>query len=292
MMNPPLVYVIILAWNQREDTQVCLGAVLQSTYPNFRALVVDNGSSDGTASAVRALFPQVEVVAEPFNRGFAAGANIGLNYAWRRGADYGLLLNNDAVVDSKMLAELMELRGPDVALLSPVVYHASRPEIIQASGGRRSRWTLEQIDDLCGWRAPDSWPAAVERDFLPGTAVLCSKAALAAIGGFDERFFMYYEDNDLSLRARRAGYRLLLVTGARVWHKSSVSSGGPSAPGARYARAKGSTQFFRKHVRGLQWLIVVPFRLGSAIKTTIRLLCRGEFAATSAYWQGLYDGLR
>jgi GT2 family glycosyltransferase len=114
---------------------------------------------------------------------------------------------------------------------------------------------------------------------------------LTEVGLFDERFFMYYEDFDLSLRAHQAGFKILLSPQAKVWHKVAVSSGGSDSPNERYWMARSSVLFFHKHVRGLRWLIVLPYRTGSAVKTVLRLMLRGRAESALAYLRGLRDGL-
>ncbi|MBA3531642.1 MAG: glycosyltransferase family 2 protein [Ardenticatenales bacterium] len=141
-------------------------------------------------------------------------------------------------------------------------------------------------------RAQPLPPAPVDKDLLTSCALLFSRAALLDIGLFDEQFFLYYEDNDWSLRACQRGWRLRLAPTAWLWHKESQSSGGLGSTGERYHMGKASVQFFRKHVRGTQWLTVFPYRLGSAFKTTLRLAQQGRLVAARAYWRGLWDGLR
>jgi hypothetical protein len=132
---------------------------------------------------------------------------------------------------------------------------------------------------------------ALELDLVPFCGVLLSRTALEQVGMLDERFFMYYEDMDYSLRLRQAGLRILFVPAASMWHKVSLSSGGRDSPNERYWMARSSVQYFRKHVRGWRWLVVTPYRLGSAIKTVARLLIRGHHRSAQAYLCGLRDGL-
>ena len=94
------------------------------------------------------------------------------------------------------------------------------------------------------------------------------------------------------LRARRTGYRLLLVPQAQMWHKVSASGGGADSPRERYLMARNSVRYFRKHVTGARWLAVIPWRLGSAIKTVVRLILRRNGEAAAAYLRGLKDGLQ
>lgn len=291
-MNTPLVYVVILAWNQCADTMACVASLLVSTYQPLCIMVCDNGSTDGTSAALRAAYPQITILELGCNRGFAAGANAGLLQALATGADYILLINNDTLVAPMMIERLLASVPPGVGIIAPLIYYANTPDIIWSAGGQRSRWTLEQLNDLRGRRDTGDWPERLERDFVPGCAMLIPRAVLETVGLFDERFFMYYEDNDLCLRIRHANYRILLVPRAHMWHKVAASSGGSDSPAERYAMARSSVIFFRKHVRGWRWSVVGLFRLGSAVKTTARLLWRGRSAAALAYWRGLRDGWR
>lgn len=291
-VSTPRVAVVTLTWNRRDYTLACLDSLFRSTYAPLHVLVCDNGSTDGTPDAVRAAYPEAEVLELGRNMGFAAGANAGLRHAFAAGAEQVLLLNNDTTVDANMIAALVQASAPDIAIVAPLIFYAAEPDIIWSAGGMRNRWTLEQVGDLRGQHNTTAWPATVERDFVPGCAMLLSRDALSDVGLFDERFFMYYEDNDLCLRARAAGYRIVLVPGAHMWHKVAASSGGLDSPAERYGMARSSVQFFRKHVRNARWAVVAPYRLGSAVKTTARLLAGRNPQATTAYWRGLRDGWR
>jgi GT2 family glycosyltransferase len=107
----------------------------------------------------------------------------------------------------------------------------------------------------------------------------------------DEDFFVYHEEHDYCYRVGRAGYHLLLEPRAKVWHKVSLSSGGSDSSGARYWMAKNIWFFFRKHAAWWQWFFIIPWRAGSAFKTTVRLSRQRHWKALRAYWRGLRDGL-
>jgi GT2 family glycosyltransferase len=284
------VCAVVLNWNRREDTLACIASLLQSSYEPLRVLVCDNGSTDDTPAAVRTQFPSVEVLELGRNLGFAAGMNAGIRHALAAGAEQVLLLNNDTIVDQLMVERLVDHTVGDIGLIAPLIFYASQPDLIWSAGGLYSRWTLEQTHTLRGQRDRTDWPLVIERDFVPGCAVLLSRAMLEVVGLFDERFFMYYEDSDLCLRIQRAGFRLLLVPSARMWHKVAASSGGADSTAERYHMARSSVLFFRKHVGHWRWAIVAPYRLGSALKTFARLLARGRGVAAGAYWRGLRDG--
>jgi len=292
--TPPLVYVITLTWNRLQDTIDCLASLAQLTYPNYRVLVVDNGSHDGTPDAIRELFPEAELLVNERNEGFQGGFNLGILLALKRGARFVMLINNDTIVQANLLDELMAYAGtPGVGMLAPKIYYFAEPDRIWSVGGDCHPITFEvthkgdnQLD--CG-----QWDQVIERDFVAGCAILMTVALLERIGLFDTGYHpAYYEDADLCVRARQAGFHLLLVPSARMWHKVASSSGGMDSPYERYLMARHSVRYFRKYVRGWKWLIVVPFRLGSALKTTVRLARQKRFESISAYWRGLCDGWR
>jgi len=291
MLSSPLVYAVIPNWNRREDTLACLNSLRGLDYPNLRLIVVDNGSSDGTAAAVARLFPDVELIVHADNRGFAAGCNAGIRQALARNADFVFLINNDTHLDPAALKNMLALTGPAVGMIAPKIYYAADPTRIWSVGGRRHSLTIEKTGDGRGQRDEGQWDCVMERDYLMGCALLLSRQCLMTVGLFDERFFMYYEDSDLSLRARQAGFKLLLAPQAKVWHHVALSSGGSDSPGERYWMARSSMLFFSKHVRGLRWLIVLPYRSASAIKTVLRLVWRSKAASAWAYLRGLRDGV-
>ncbi len=288
--DAPLVYVITVNWNNAPDTLECLETLVQLTYPNYRLLVVDNGSTDGSAERIAQAFPQAEHLRLPKNQGFAGGFNAGIRYALARNAAYTLLLNNDTLAAPNLLEHLVDACAPpDVGATAPLIFYADERMKIWSAGSERNQWTLE-LSDNHGRNKHFEHPT--DREFLSGCGLLLKAEVIKAVGLFDEGFFLYYEDSDYSLRLRRAGFRLLVVPQAHLWHKVSRSSQGSNSPNERYWMARSSIRFFRKHGRGLQWLAIIPWRIGSAIKVSLRLIWHGNFPAVRAYWCGLKDGLQ
>jgi GT2 family glycosyltransferase len=288
----PLVAIVTLNWNRPDDTLECLGCAAAQTYPHTAIVVVDNGSADDSVARIGAAFPSAVIVRNERNLGFAAGANRGIARALELGAEYVFLVNNDTTFAPDVVAQLLRLAAPDVGAVVPAIFYAAAPERPWSLGGRRHPLTLEKSGDTPAALAAARAAGSLDRDYVVGCGILLSRPMLQRVGMFDERFFMYYEDMDFSLRTRAAGYRIVLAPAARMWHKVAVSSGGSDSPNERYWMARGSVLFFRKHVRGLRWCIVIPYRAGSALKTLLRLLVRGRRASALAYLRGLRDGLR
>lgn len=136
-MKEKLVYLIVLNWNGWKDTVECIDSCLKLTYTNFRILIVDNGSTDNSESILRECFPSVEFIQTGENLGFAGGNNVGIRYALEQGAVYVWLLNNDTVVDSKALDELLKVAESDdkIGIVGSKIYYYDKPDILWFAGG-------------------------------------------------------------------------------------------------------------------------------------------------------------
>ncbi len=286
------VRVVVLNWNRREDTLACLASLYKSHYNPLSITVVDNGSTDGSQQAIQEHYPQVNQISLSENIGFAAGINAGLRYALDDGADYVLALNNDTIVDPDCISTLLDHAEPDYGILAPLILYYDRPDTIWAAGGKTHPLILERHDPWAGRPDPGYWPDKIEQDFVTGCAMLLSRQFLMAAGVFDEGFRLYYEDSDLCLRARQAGYKIATIPFARIQHKVATSSGGSDSPNERYWMARSSVRYFAKHARGLQIPAVLFWRSGSAIRTSWRLVNARNWQALKAYWRGLWHGLQ
>ena len=125
MNKSPLIYIIVLNYNRKDDTLDCLSSLFRMDYPNFKVLMVDNASSDGTSDAVRRQYPQAEVLQNEKNLMYAGGNNAGIEFALEHGADWVLLLNNDTVVDERLLSEMVDAASahPEAGVLGPMIYY-------------------------------------------------------------------------------------------------------------------------------------------------------------------------
>lgn len=291
----PAVAIIILTWNRRDVTLKCLRSLRELTYPNCEVIVVDNASSDDTVAYVRQNFPSVTLIENEKNLGFAAGCNVGIRRALAKGADYIFLLNNDTIVPRDLLHRMLasaEDAPDEVAVFSPMLYYLDEPDVLWFSGSSRHWLTLEVMGfGPLGPRRDFSQRQNVNVDYIFGTAMLLRASALRRVGLFDEDFFLYYEDMDLCLRMKRAGYDLHIVPEAQVGHQVSASTREMSAT-RYYHKARSSVIFFRKHTGWIRRAFVVPYRLGSALRTLGRLLLRRQVGTSRAFLRGLWDGLR
>jgi GT2 family glycosyltransferase len=246
-MNEKLAYVIILNWNGGKDTAACVESCRKLTYPNFRILIVDNGSTDGSERMLRERFPDIAVLQTGRNLGFAGGNNAGIRRALADHAEYIWLLNNDTVVDPAALTELVKVvEGSDrVGMAGSKIYFFDRPDELWYAGGWLRFW-----NGTCGHRgqrAKDQgqYDDIAETEYVTGCSLLVPARVVRDVGLMDERFFLLFEETDWNLRVKKQGYRLLYVPTSKVWHKVSASLGGES-PLYHYYVARNSLLFIAR----------------------------------------------
>jgi len=291
----PLVFVVVLSWNGRENTLACLRSLRAVTYEALRVVVVDNGSIDGTAEAVRAEFPEAELVLYEQNLGFAGGANAGMRRGLELGAEHVLLLNNDTEIEPGFLEPLVDeaARRPDAAALCSKILFLDPPDRIWWAGADYDpRRGHQRRPRGHGERDGPPYSELEETDRACGAAMLVPRPVLERVGGFDEDLFAYYEDAEWSVRARGSGLRIFVVPTSRVWHRVSAASGGASSPRTLYFGARNAMVVAERHapfgpVR-TWWrrAVILAAHLAQALRG------RAGAAGLAAAWRGWRDGLR
>jgi len=290
---PPRVAAIVLAYNGREVTLQALRSLRRMTYPSFDLVVVDNGSTDGSAAAIGGAFPEVALLRAEANLGAAGGANLGIRWALERGYDYLLLLNNDIEVDPRMLEELVAAAEGDsrIGAVGPKAYYHGDPERIWSAGGRirfREAVTRERGQ---GEIDRGQYDRDVEVDYLNGCAVLVRRRAFEEVGLWDPLFHLAVEDADWCLRARRAGYRCLYAHRARLWHMVSHTTG-PYRAAKTYQTGRSTAIFVRRHAGLAQWASFLLFYAAAFPAAYLRELPRRNQGAAVAKLRGVLAGFR
>lgn len=251
MMDAPRVALIILNWNGRDDVLNCVATLPRLTYPNYVATVVDNASADGSVAALRERFPQQRVLVMEKNLGFCGGNNRGIQDALAGGAQYVLLLNNDTEMHPELVTELVCVAVDD-ARIGAVGAKNLRLENPAEIWGAYGELTYgKELVRVIGKGELDGPAYRVVRDvdWVIGNGLLMSRAAIDAVGGFDEGFFGYHEDVDWCTRARERGFRMVFNGNAVVFHKGFGASD-PRRPipfPVLYFLGRNGIYFARKH---------------------------------------------
>jgi len=277
------IFVVILNWNRPDDTIKCLESVYKLSVAGFQLLVVvvDNGSTDDSIDRIQKskVIKQklkFEIIRNRENLGFAGGNNVGLRHALDNGADYVLVLNNDTRVDPDLLIQMIEVakKYPELGIASPKIYFEEgfefhKKRYIKSDLGNILWYAGGEIDwdNVYGkTRGVDEvdkrqYDKIEETDFGTGTCMLINVKALERVGLFGEKYFMYFEDVDLSVRMKKKGWKVIYVPRARLWHKVAQSSRIGSNLndyyitrnrllfGYRYARIRTKLALFRESMR-------------------------------------------
>ena len=278
--SPARVGVVILNWNGCEVLLECLHSLARVNFPAVDIVVVDNGSKDASAETVTAEFPGVMLIRNPENLGFCAANNQGVRLALERNNDFVLILNNDTMLHPDCISRLVARAQsePQIAAVSPKIYFWQPSQRIWFAGGTFNFWT--GCNGHVGYRKREKrkWNIARRIDFICACAMLVSRQAWQEIGGFDELLFRSAEDVDWSLRARRAGYRLLYEPEAVIWHRESfdiLRNEGRARQLYFYTRNQLAVMW--KHARWRHWLTFLPCFVARSVKRTLSAACRRDW---------------
>lgn len=278
------IAIIILNWNQIDLTLACLKSVFHSRTDGkieIEAIVIDNGSTDdskkrlkeiqekrnlsrqrrGEIKISRSKFPNLKVIFNKENLGFAGGNNVGIRYALKKGADFIFILNNDTEIKDDCILNLWQtfLEEEKIGIVSPKIYYAPGFEfhkkryqkkdlgrVIWYAGGKID-WDnvlgrhlgVDEVDQ-------GQYEKKEENEFATGCAFMAKRAVFEDVGLFDERFFLYLEDLDFSYRVVKVGFKLVFNPQAIVWHKNAGSSSAGSALQTYYF-TRNRLLFSQKH---------------------------------------------
>ena len=284
--------VVIVHWQDAGETLACVDSL--AAEPPDHIVVVDNGSHEPVGDLLARRASQVDVVRLSENRGFAGGANVGMERALARGADVVLLLNNDArLYAGAQAAARAALDGdPRVAVVGARVVTREDPARLWLAWGdvtyRQSLVALRGADELDG----PGWRTARDVAWVAGCAMWFRAEALRALGLLDETFFAYHEEVDWCARARERGWRVLYWPDAVVTHTGRGSHGNPRSIRVRkYFAARNTILFARKHARPLEWAKLAAFL---AVMLPLELAYRavtGGAAETRLKLEGIRDAL-
>ena len=295
-MNYPKVSIIILNWNGLEDTIECLESLKKITYPNYEVIIVDNGSEGNDAQVLRQRFGDfIHLIENDKNYGFAEGNNIGMRYAFQNlNPEYLLLLNNDTVVSPHFLTELVEVakNDGDIGIVGPKICYYHEPQTINSAGGVLLRRIGQPF--AIGLHRTDNgrYDILKEVDFIAGCALLIGTKVINRIGLLDPDYFAYAEDLDWCVRAKKAGYRIMFVPRAKIWHKGS-STLGLMSPAYMYLSARSRVIFVKKNATILDFvfLFVPYFIVIRIIRPLFLLSIQRKGNAIKALFAGTSDGL-
>ncbi len=220
------VSVVILNYKVKDQAVKCVKSVQKSTYGNVDIIVVDNNSGDGLEKELEKL-PDILFIQSGKNLGYTGGNNIGIKKALERDADYVFILNPDTTIEEDAIGNLVATAELEKAgIVGPKILFADdKKDTIWYAGG-----ILDLANVLGKHRGVDEkdkkqYDTIEETEFVTGGAIFVRRDVFEKIGFFDDRYFMYLEDVDFCYRAKKAGFKVLYVPTAEVFHKNAQSAG-------------------------------------------------------------------
>ncbi len=235
------IFVVILNWNGIKDTLECLKSIrkLQITNYKLQTIVVDNGSTDNSVAQLKKQ-KGITLLENEENLGFAGGNNVGMKYARENDADFVLILNNDTLVSEDLIVHLVEAaeKNKKAGILSPKIYFEKGYEYHKDQyRGTELGKVIWYVGGVMDWKNVlgsnygvddvdvGQYQETRDIDFATGACMFIRRGVIEEVGYFDEKYFLYLEDADYSQRAKNAGWKVVFVPKAHIWHKVSQSSG-------------------------------------------------------------------
>ena len=222
----PRVLIIIVNWNGRDDLLELLASIKNLNYPkdNYKIMVIDNGSSDGSQTAISQSFPDVYLLENKRNIGYVKAVNQGIANGLNTAVDYIWIFNNDVTVEENSLKRLVEAGQQDenIGVIAPVIYSYNSPEKIDNVGYKINFWIGRLKRLKFGRDVFQNYnDTYAEVDSQLGCSTLIKSTVFKMIGNFQAIYNLYFEETDFNIRARKKGFRVVVVKDAKVWHKTA-----------------------------------------------------------------------
>jgi GT2 family glycosyltransferase len=280
---------VILAYNHVEDTLECLRSLSGVSTLAYETILVDNGSTDGTADIVHKQFPEITVLRLDPNAGIARGYNFGLEHALTRDPDYVAVINNDTVFDPLFIDYMLGTfeQYADAGMVMPKIYHYYGEPGRLWSAGARWRAFPPSIKMLgAGTKDGLLYSDEYEIEYAPSCCLLIETESLREVGLFDPNYYFYFDDWDLCERFRAAGKKIYFSPQAKIWHKVALSTL-KSDPSAIWWKVMGksSVRFFLKHKSVLTFTLHTGWII-------LREAFKFKLTHIPAYVSGIIAGLR
>jgi len=296
----PFVAIIIVNWNSYPHTSGCLNSLRKVSYANFKTIVVDNGSMDGSDHILEKEYPEVILLRNSENKGFTGGNNRGIEYALDQKYDYLMLLNNDTEVEPDFLDELVKVIEADhrIGAVQPKFFFLNNKEKIWNAGGTiiKSLGLIRTVGE--NRTAKEKYNQPKNTEWITGCCFMVRADIVKKIGGLNDRFFIYYEDVEWSLRIQSLGYRLVYCPQSVVYHEAGMSNKkkvkgkeGYLNPIVHFLATRNNILMLRKYT---PWYYAGPVIAFQSIKYTGILsyfLVRKRFEKIRYVCNGLKEGI-
>ncbi|RNL56925.1 glycosyltransferase family 2 protein [Pedobacter jejuensis] len=293
------VAIILLNWNTPDYTASCISSIMKyCTADDYDLIIADNGSTDNSLAILKAAFPQHIYIDNRINLGFAGGNNTALKYSIDNGYEFSLLLNNDTETEEDFLTPLLSHldKNKNVVAVQPAIYYLGNKEQLWNGGSYFNPYFGITYSNNSKARQQLDTPEKV--DWLTGCCLLVRNEALKKIGLLNEKFFLYYEDVELSFRLKAECGELYYIPTTKIYHEAGVSGKFKSAnpegtlsPIIHYYLSRNKIWFLRKYANpffAILIFLINTFYYGAVF---CYLIIRGRNKKVMYLYKGIKEGL-
>ncbi|BCZ47099.1 glycosyl transferase [Clostridium gelidum] len=288
----PIIYIIVINYNGYKDTIECVESLKKINYKNYKIIIVDNASTNNSIMYIKQSLKDCFIIELKENLGFASGNNAGIEYAIKNGGEYVLLLNNDTIVESNFLENMIESFSDnrDIGIVGSKIMYYFNKNIIWYGGGNFN-W-FKFIPTHYGMRELDKGQCdeQLEMDFMTGCCMLIKKEVFEKVGLLSEEYFMYFEDADFCIKVKEAGYKIWYNPKAVIYHKVGSSGGGEESDFLIKWSTRNRILFMKKYknkVNKLNFLFTNIFFYSTRIIRYIEYRVRGKNDKGRAIIEGI-----
>lgn len=270
------IAIILINYNGVNDTIDCIKSLMESTILGT-IIVVDNASTNDDVKKLKDEFTDVVIIESKKNLGFSGGNNLGIRYAIEHGFEIFILLNNDTVVASDMI-QMLRMSLTDNNIVVPAMYYFSEHDKLWYGGG--------EINNRTGNAVHKCYNIERECTYATGCCIAITKDIIERIGYFDERYFMYCEDLEYSLRLHKNNVEILYQPAAKLWHKVGMSSGGGESAFSIYYVTRNRLNFIRENRDYFKYSAYL-YAYCSRLIRMIQFMLKGKIE-----WRAFRSGMR
>ena len=300
--TPKKLAIVIVNWNSFELTRDTINSLHLTSYQDYDCIVVDNGSEDNSANQLETQFSNIILLPAGENNGFTGGNNIGIQYALNEGYEFIMMLNNDVELEPNFLEPLIQKLNSEhnIGAVQPLIYFHHDKNLVWNAGS-----TYNALFGICSTpnynqRDDEHAQMHIQKrvDWITGCAFMIRASVLKEIGLLKERYFIYYEDVDLSFRIKAAGYDLGYVPASVIYHIAGMShkskekgKEGFVSPKVHFLNARNRIWFLKQH--SLPWAVpsVVLFNVFYFFSIGFYFIFRARFQKWKAWNKGIWEGL-
>jgi GT2 family glycosyltransferase len=285
----PRVGVVIVNHNLKDSLRATLESFEGVSYPDVQIVVSDNASTDGSQDMVRTLFPKVHLLAHETEQGYARAASLGMAFLLDK-TKYIFSTTNDVTVDPNILKVLVDYaeQHPDAGVLGTKIYFFDRPDVLWHAGGRIH--PLHGHSYHFGWERKDAprYNRVRECDFVTGCGFLLRSEVLRKIGCFKEDLVFYSEDAELCYRFREAGYKVMYIPEAKMWHKTGTTLAKDRPVQLRYS-TRNSLYLLQRHKVGAHPLTLLSHLFVVSPLKMALFAAMGKWRNSTGIYKGIQD---